>query len=141
MGPGILGCALLVLGLLPAGVQADVTIGSFSAVPSTTQAGGHPDIAVRFGLSSREVDPNPCSCNDAKDVDVHLPPGLIGNPHATPQCTLAAFAAEQCPIDSQVGIVAASISISNGIGTGSSPRCSVSCPRPARRRCSASRAR
>ncbi|MGA8745829.1 MAG: hypothetical protein WB507_08190 [Solirubrobacterales bacterium] len=113
-----LACMLIVIGSLPAGANASVSIGSFSAVPSTTQAGGHPDIAVRFGLSSREVDPSPCSCDDAKDVDIHLPPGLIGNPHATPQCSLAAFAAEQCPIDSQVGVVAASVSISSGIGTG-----------------------
>ena len=52
--------------------------------------------------SSRNIDP--CDCNDAKNVTVHLPAGLIGNPHATPQCTIAQFASDQCPVDSQVGV-------------------------------------
>ncbi len=34
-----------------------------------------------------------------------MPAGFIGNPHATPQCTIADFSADNCPIDSQIGIV------------------------------------
>ena len=29
--------------------------------------------------------------------------GFIGNPHATPQCSIADFSADDCPIDSQIG--------------------------------------
>ena len=54
-----------------------------------------------------------CNCEDVKDATVHLPTGFIGNPHATPQCTVAQFAANECPIDSQVGIV--NVFATNGI--------------------------
>jgi hypothetical protein len=47
-----------------------------------------------------------------KDVTVHLPPGLIGNPTAVPTCTAAELAEEgpgqqlpNCPPGSQVGLV------------------------------------
>ena len=75
--------------------------------PSTTQAGGHPDLEVQFTVSNRFVQhsQSACDCEDAKDATVHLPAGFIGNPHATPQCTIAEFSADTCPIDSQVGIV------------------------------------
>ena len=43
-------------------------------------------------------------CEDAKDTTVHLPAGFIGNPHLLPQCSIADFSADSCPIDSQVGI-------------------------------------
>ena len=54
---------------------------------------------------------NPCNCEDAKNATVHLPPGFVGNPHATPQCTVAEFAANTCPIDSQVGIANVGVSV------------------------------
>jgi hypothetical protein len=46
-----------------------------------------------------------------KDVTVHLPAGLIGNPTAAPTCTadqlavLEGYALPTCPVDSQVGVV------------------------------------
>ncbi len=48
-----------------------------------------------------------------KTLTVHFPPGFIGNPHATPQCTIAQFSADECPIDSQVGV--ANVLATNGI--------------------------
>lgn len=108
-------CVLcLTLGLVGAlciasNAEGAVTIKSFNALPGSTQAGSHPDFTVHFSLTTRQRESaggeNPCACNDARDVDVHLPAGLIGNPHATPQCTVADFAADHCPVDSQVGIV------------------------------------
>ena len=87
---------------------------SFSVEPSNVQAGGHPDIEILFRLENRllQRSTSACACEDAKDATVHLPTGFIGNPHATPQCEIADFAADTCPIDSQVGIVHIS---SNGI--------------------------
>jgi hypothetical protein len=44
---------------------------------------------------------------DLKDIDVKLPPGLLGNPTAIGRCPLAVFNASpagQCPADSVVGI-------------------------------------
>jgi hypothetical protein len=109
--------ALAVAGLsLPAAASADVEIGTFSSLPSGTEAGGHPNLLTQFTLSSHQTNPTACSCNDAKDITVHLPTGLIGNPHATPQCNIAQFASSRCPVDSQVG--AAVFSVSTSIGAG-----------------------
>jgi hypothetical protein len=102
--------AFVAAATLAAGVtsaRADTPIESYAAVPSTTQAGGHPDVEVSFAVANRFVQhsQSPCNCEDAKDATVDLPAGFIGNPHATPQCTVAQFAIDACPIDSQVGIV------------------------------------
>ena len=101
------GACAAIAGVFPALSQADTPITAFSAVPSSTQAGGHPDLEVSFTVANRidQIAANPCNCEDAKDATVQLPAGFIGNPHATPQCTLAEFSVDSCPIDSQVGIV------------------------------------
>jgi hypothetical protein len=95
---------------------ANAPIKSYSAIPSSTQAGGHPDLEVAFSVENRvlQKSQSPCNCEDAKDANIHLPAGFIGNPHATPQCTVAQFSADECPIDSQVGI--ANVLATNGIG-------------------------
>ncbi len=86
--------------------SAAVPIVEYSAVPGSTQAGGHPDLEVKFQVKNRleQQSQSACNCEDAKDAIVHLPPGFIGNPHATPQCSIADFSGDRCPIDSQVGI-------------------------------------
>ena len=86
--------------------DADTPILSYSTLPSTSQAGGHPDVAISFKLANRLVQESQslCNCEDAKDGTVHFPPGFIGNPSATPKCSIADFSADDCPIDSQVGI-------------------------------------
>ena len=45
------------------------TIYAFDSFPSTTQAGGHPDIFTEFELGSRltHEPPVPCYCNDPKE--------------------------------------------------------------------------
>jgi hypothetical protein len=87
--------------------QANAPIISYSALPSSPQAGGHPDVEISFSVETRitQKSQSPCNCEDAEDANVHLPAGFIGNPHATPQCSLADFSAEECPIDSQTGTV------------------------------------
>ena len=86
---------------------ANTPITSFTAVPSTTQAGGHPDLELQFSVKNRilQQSQSACNCEDVKDALVHLPAGFIGNPHATPQCSIADFSADSCSVDSQVGIV------------------------------------
>jgi hypothetical protein len=85
----------------------DTPITFYTAVPSTTQAGGHPDLEINFSVANRLIQQSqsPCNCEDAKNATVHLPAGFVGNPHATPQCTIADFSANTCPIDSQIGVV------------------------------------
>ena len=109
------GCVLVAMGL-PLPASASTAIETFSNLPSTPQAGGHPNLLTTFTLSSHQVDPVPCACDDAKDVTARLPAGFIGNPHATPQCDVAQFASGECPVDSQVGVVYFSVSAVAGLG-------------------------
>jgi hypothetical protein len=98
---------LLVAGSAAPSAQASVPIYRFTAQPSSTalQAGAHPDVVFSFALGNRQKSlPNSCVCHDAKDVTVHLPTGLIGNPHSTPQCTISQFVSSNCPPDSQLGV-------------------------------------
>jgi len=116
-------CVLVAIGLtLPVAANGSAPILSFATATSNTQAGGHPDFAVKFSLSSHNDVLDPCDCNDAKDIVAHLPTGVIGNPHATPQCDVARFSANTCPSDSQVGIVEAVVSNAQGDGPGQGTR-------------------
>src|SRR5215213_7716862 len=104
----VVALAVVAMGLAFHASKADAKtpIVSYSSLPSTSQAGGHPDVAISFKFANRLVQESqsPCNCEDARDATVHFPPGLVGNPSATPQCTIADFSADDCPIDSQIGI-------------------------------------
>ena len=92
--------------LVPASAQANAPITSFIVTPSTSQAGGHPNLRTLFSVENREFQHNPrpnCDCQDPKTVTINYPPGLVGDPRALPQCPEAEFADLTCPIDSQVG--------------------------------------
>ena len=82
-------------------------IAHFSAEPSTTQAGGHPNVKTIFEYADTRGlgRPTPCLCQNPHAVTNLLPAGLIGNPHATPYCTLAQIGTNSCPPDSQVGTI------------------------------------
>jgi uncharacterized repeat protein (TIGR01451 family) len=82
-----------------------------------TQAGSHPfSFTTMMGFNVASVNPNE-QCNggapscaelnaQAKDVEVALPPGLLGNPTAIPYCTQVQFEQsgfKQCPPATQVG--------------------------------------
>ncbi len=85
----------------------ETPIQSYSAVPSTTQAGGHPDVLIHFKVENRfqQQSQSACNCEDIKDASVHLPTGLIGNPQRHPQMQMADFSADECPVDSVIGAV------------------------------------
>jgi len=74
---------------------------SYSVTPSTTQAGGHPNLNVTEFFGTRQS----CACGDAENLVENLPAGVIPDPHAVPQCSEADFADTMCPVDSQIGIV------------------------------------
>ena len=75
------------------------------------QAGGHPWALTTTGEFTTEAGagvPGPGSrvfpTRDPKDIVTGLPPGLLGDPMATPRCQLAVFAAGGfCPADTIVG--------------------------------------
>lgn len=109
--------ALLTLAmLLTAGSAQAIEILNFSAFPSDTQAGGHPDLTIKYAGETRDAPQleDPCQCNDPRQVKISLPTGFIGNPHATPQCKAADFARNACPSDSQVGTMDVLVSDTGG---------------------------
>ena len=87
--------------------------GSVSLSTSTAQAGAHPDLNVRFEIENRPaVHPVlgselPKPIETPRNVVVDLPPGLIGDPSATPRCTALQYA-NGCPPETQVGVVTVS---------------------------------
>jgi hypothetical protein len=91
--------------VVPGFAQAENQIQHFAAFPSTTQAGGHPDVTTEVAFGNRINNPNLCNCSDGRAVTVHLPTGVIGNPHATPTCSLTEFSVSECPVEAQVGYV------------------------------------
>jgi uncharacterized repeat protein (TIGR01451 family) len=67
-----------------------------------TQGGGHPFAATanfRFNTSGANQFGRPFDQEAVDDVEVELPPGIIGNPAATPRC----FNISACPASSIVG--------------------------------------
>jgi hypothetical protein len=114
-----LAASLVVLGVLAIapGAASAIEIRSFIAFPSLTQAGGHPDLTVKYAGETRDAPQleDPCQCNDPREIKVSLPTGFIGNPHATPQCKAADLARLACPADSQVGTMDIAISNTGGL--------------------------
>lgn len=78
---------------------------SVSASLSSPQAGAHADLTTSFKLTR---DPTSMPYARAKDIEVQLPPGVMGNPQAVPRCTASEFgtspSTSECPTDSQVGV-------------------------------------
>jgi hypothetical protein len=77
--------------------------GDYSGTSDTdyyTQAGGHPYEGVTdFTVANSNGVPD----DDVSNIRVDIPPGLISNPQATPQCTNAEF--PSCPTSTQLGVV------------------------------------
>ncbi|MGN6372472.1 MAG: hypothetical protein ACTHM1_05720 [Solirubrobacteraceae bacterium] len=76
-----------------------------------SQAGAHPDVTtlIRFKTHMRQGPEHPYEMTDGnpKDIEVNMPPGVIGDPGAVPTCTQEQLRgngfASECPIDTQVG--------------------------------------
>ena len=82
---------------LPSGALADVTVSGLTVTPSTTAAGAYPDVTITETFSYSNA------TDSVKNSTLHFPPGLIGNPQATPKCAEADFTADACPTVAQVG--------------------------------------
>jgi hypothetical protein len=81
--------------------------GWFSNADGTmdTQAGSHP-YAMTFGFNLNSVEHHPAG-GSPRNIKLKLPPGVIGDPHAVPQCTRQQFLSVLtggCPPDTQVGV-------------------------------------
>jgi len=85
-----------------------------------TQAASHPfelTASLALNVDARETPSEanghgeaPLASGAARDVEVTFPPGLAGDPSATPRCSQQAFLEREalnCPVDTQVGTVKA----------------------------------
>jgi hypothetical protein len=74
------------------------------------QAAGHPEaLAVSFDLptvgTGVSAQRGIVTVGDVRNIVTQLPPGLIGDPQAVPQCDLALYANHECPLKTVVGWV------------------------------------
>ena len=100
--------ALLVCGSLATGSAfGKAPILQFSTGPSETQAGSHPNVATSFEVGNQLTQtPLPkCGCDAPKDITVHVPAGVIANPHVVSECQPAQLQEFKCPSNSQVGLI------------------------------------
>jgi hypothetical protein len=91
---------------MPASAQGAFSV-TGTAAPADTSAGAHSDFHIHMGFSGGQV----------KDLTIGLPPGLVGDPNAAPQCTQEEFDATNCPADTVVGSVSASATILGVVGS------------------------
>jgi hypothetical protein len=94
-----------------------------------TQAGSHPFQLTSTLMLNQTADPTRPP-EQAKDLHFELPPGLIGNPTAFPQCTTGQFSAQvgtfpgiinTCPQDTAVGVANITIDEPRNIGVLTAP--------------------
>jgi hypothetical protein len=103
LGPSVI--ALLAF-LVPATAHAITVSGTGS--PTNLQAGSHSNFNIHIDLG-----PN---SEDVKDLTVGLPPGEVGDPTATPKCTVeqlnsSTAGSDGCDPATQVGTVVANVTI------------------------------
>jgi hypothetical protein len=89
--------ALIACLAAPAAAHADITVGEDLSLRNADRSAGK-NTQVDLHASFSTDDP-------LKDLVVHLPPGLVGNPQAVAKCSQAQFNADpsKCPVDSKVG--------------------------------------
>jgi hypothetical protein len=75
--------------------QAAIGVTDVTSTVSNPQAAAPTNFSLGFRLS----DPG----QQIKDLTLHLPPGLVGNPLAQPACPVAQFTADACPAATAVG--------------------------------------
>ena len=99
---GLLTLAVVLAAAAPARAAFDVT--SFTVAPASTAAGAHADVTIAATFPAYAAADPP---QRPRNLTFHLPPGLAGDPFATPRCTEAAYRADACPAGTRVGSVAA----------------------------------
>ncbi len=91
--------SLSLVATLAAPAQASEAIESFTTSSSNTNAGAHPNLSASFMLESPGVH------EAAENVIFNAPQGIFGNPYAITHCTSSDFALDQCPSNSQAGLI------------------------------------
>lgn len=91
--PRILGLAATLVLVAAAPASAAFTIANPSAKPADAKAGAHSDFTVHIEPQGGKI----------KDIDLHLPPGVVGDPQATDKCPYSRFLEDACPANTQIG--------------------------------------
>jgi hypothetical protein len=123
--------AIAALAITTCPAQAKLTTESFEANATSAGAGAHPDVtvtvagktALQHTLEEDQGEGSPehiwllTTGGTPSDLGVKLPPGLLGDPQAVPQCSPRTFNGGlqfginghfgSCPADSQVGVFTA----------------------------------
>jgi hypothetical protein len=107
LGIGAAALCLLASSAAPA-IAADefekFAIESVFAQLSDKQAGAHADMTIGVKLTRNGNQPYA----SARDIEIKLPPGVLGNPQAVPRCTVEQLGIgiddSACPFESQVGM-------------------------------------
>ncbi len=86
--------AALVLAF-PIAASAAFGLHSLNAAPDDTTAGANSDFHLHIGFEDPE--------QQVKDLTIHLPPGMVGNPTSPDVCTIAKLNADNCPPASAAG--------------------------------------
>ena len=103
-----------VISAVPAGFG--IAAGSTATALSSTQAGGHPDLTASLAFNS---DGGGLLAGDAKESELVLPPGFVGDLADTPRCPIAQFSEIEegvfgplhCALSTQVGTATATLVI------------------------------
>ena len=98
-------CASIVLGLAAAApAQAAFGMTINNADPVSTDAGANSDFNLAIAFTGDD---------SVRDLTVHLPPGLVGDPTSTPLCAETQLNADSCPAASQIGTTTTDAAILN----------------------------
>jgi hypothetical protein len=89
--------AVFLTSVLAAPAIALPAVSSFTVTPSTTQAGGHPNMSVLITF-----DP---PSSDVRQIALHLPAGFSANARAAPFCSRSLLLADLCDLRTKVGSV------------------------------------
>ncbi len=76
---------------------------NLSSAPADVTAGAHSNFSQHIEFTT--------PTDDVKNLIVHLPPGQVGDPTATPKCTVAELNAFNCPANTQVGTTTTSANL------------------------------
>ena len=107
---------------VPFGVQSFTTSVTNSLGNPFTQAGGHPFAAnatFAFNYVPDDFGGLKTAGGSPKDIETELPPGFVGDPQATPQCSPETFATPTqtpCPLRTAVGYIHFSYSQGSIVG-------------------------
>jgi hypothetical protein len=92
--------AAVALLAMPASAHAAFTV-TGTAAPTDPSAGAHSNFNIHLDFNGGQV----------KDLTIGLPPGLVGDPNATPLCTVSQLNADSCPANTAVGSVTANATV------------------------------